>query len=174
MKLVEAGRVIGPHGVGGHVKVLAAVDFEILEDVSLWRVGFSPASVVARRIGDCRRHVSGRGTSLIVQLEGVSTRTEAELLKGSLVFISSEDLERVAGDPDLEEENDVTGFGVVEESGEAVGEVLEILPMPAQDVLVVKLPDGRQAMIPVVPEIVLSVDAERRRLTVSLPEGLID
>ncbi|GMA37023.1 hypothetical protein GCM10025876_32270 [Demequina litorisediminis] len=57
--------------------------------------------------------------------------------------------------------------------GTPVGDVVDLLSMPAQDVLVVKEPGGHRAMIPFVEDFVPEVDLDARRVIVTPPYGLL-
>ena len=62
---------------------------------------------------------------------------------------------------------------VVQRDGRAVGEIVDVLPMPAQDVFVVR--DGaREHLVPNVPAIVLRVDRDARVVEIDPPAGLLD
>jgi 16S rRNA processing protein RimM len=63
---------------------------------------------------------------------------------------------------------------VVTVGGEAVGTVESILRTGGQDLLSVRKPDGREALIPFVDEICVEVDVEAKRVVVDPPEGLLD
>ena len=55
-----------------------------------------------------------------------------------------------------------------------LGEVAGLEVGAAQDRLVVRLPDGRQARVPFVAALVPEVDVEGGRVLADLPPGLLD
>ena len=59
-------------------------------------------------------------------------------------------------------------------AGVEVGEVTGLESRPAQDLLVLRLPDGREALIPFVTAIVPEVDIEGGRVVLDPPPGLLD
>ena len=89
------------------------------------------------------------------------------LLKNKVVFFDR-------GDARLPKNSfflaDVIGCTVVDETGETVGTVTEVLTLPAQNVYVVQ--GEREHSIPAVPEFVLDTDLERRVIRVHLIEGM--
>ena len=173
MELQQVGRILGPHGVDGRVKALPVDEsIELLEELTVWSLGLTANSVVPHTVEECRRHISSRGTSLIVRLDGVASRTGAELLKGAGVFAPASELESLRGGSS--DEPGWAGFRVVDSDGTVVGEVVELRPMPAQDLLIVRRPGRHDAMIPCVPEFIEHVDVEKEEITVNLPEGLLD
>ena len=69
--------------------------------------------------------------------------------------------------------SDLLGLKVETEEGEALGELVDIIETGSNDVYVVKK-DGREVLIPALEDVVLAVDLAANRMTVSLPEGLLD
>jgi 16S rRNA processing protein RimM len=59
------------------------------------------------------------------------------------------------------------------EDGRVVGEMTGIETSPAHDLWVVR-GDGREHLIPAVPEIVVEVDLEAKRVVIRPPEGLLE
>jgi 16S rRNA processing protein RimM len=58
--------------------------------------------------------------------------------------------------------------------GVEVGEVSALESRPAQDLLVLRLTDGREALVPFVAAIVPEVDIEGGRIVLDPPPGLLD
>lgn len=112
----------------------------------------------------------GHRDRFLVTFEGVETRSEAELLRGALYVAEEEKRE-------LEEDEywlqDLVGCRVETVDGDAIGEVVDVIEAPAQDLLVVSTPDGER-YVPMVKEIVPSVDVAARTVTVAPPDGLLD
>jgi 16S rRNA processing protein RimM len=69
-------------------------------------------------------------------------------------------------------QHELFGFSVVDESDKLLGELVEILETGANDVYVVKDPDGRELLLPAIPSVILKVDPDRRLIRVHLLEGL--
>lgn len=66
------------------------------------------------------------------------------------------------------------GWQVVDAAAGRVGAVARIEEMPLQSLLVVARPDGTEALIPLVDELIAGVDEDARRIDVVLPAGLLD
>ena len=67
----------------------------------------------------------------------------------------------------------LVGCRVETEDGHAVGELSGVEPSPAHDLWVVRS-EGREHLIPAVPEIVREVDLGARRVVIRPPEGLLE
>jgi 16S rRNA processing protein RimM len=160
--LLLAGEVGKPHGLSGEVYVVP-----ISDDPGR----FDPGSNLLRENGATLRIASSRahGNRLLVRFEGITDRESAEALRGALYIRSDEVRE-------LEEDeywpHDLVGC-VVADAGGNVGHVVAVVPGAAQDLLRIETPNGER-LVPLVHEIVRSVDTAGRRVVIDPPEGLLD
>lgn len=96
---------------------------------------------------------------------------EVEKYKGTLLKVSAERL------GELEENefyfHEVVGMEVVTEDGNELGVVKEILTPGANDVWVVKMPKGKELLLPYIEDVILDVNVREKRVTVRLMEGLL-
>ena len=108
---------------------------------------------------------------LLLAFEGTGDRTGAEALRGTKLLA-----EALADDDDEEAwfERDLVGLKVVTLDGTEVGEVAALESRPAQDLLVVRLAGGREALVPFVTAIVPEVDIAGGRVVLDPPPGLLD
>lgn len=165
---VVVGRIGRPHGIAGEVTV------EVRTDEPDER--FAPGSVLlvdppARDlvVSSVRWH-SGR---LLVRFDGVADRNAAEALRGTLVHVERAE-DEVPDEPDDYYDSSLIGSHAVLVDGTAVGDVEDVLHLPAQDLLVVRRPDGAEVLVPFVAAIVPEVDLEGRRIVLDPPDGLLD
>jgi 16S rRNA processing protein RimM len=104
------------------------------------------------------RDIKDGGKTAIARFEGVSDRTAAEALRGSLIEIDRADL------PPLEEGEyyhaDLVGLPCVDEEGNALGTVASVENFGAGDLLEVELQNGKRSLIPF-REPIARLDAER-------------
>jgi 16S rRNA processing protein RimM len=108
---------------------------------------------------------------LLLAFDGTQDRTGAEGLRGTqlLAEVLEDD-----GDEESWYERDLVGLKVVTLDGVEVGEVAALESRPAQDLLVVRLADGRDALVPFVQAIVPQVDIAGGRVVLDPPPGLLD
>ena len=108
---------------------------------------------------------------LLLGFEGTDGRSGAEALRG--IKLLANPLED-HGDEDTWYERDLVGLKAVTVGGDEVGEVTALQSGAAQDLLVVRLTDGRKALVPFVTAIVPEVDVDGGRVVLDPPPGLLD
>jgi 16S rRNA processing protein RimM len=69
--------------------------------------------------------------------------------------------------------HDLIGMVVATDAGEPLGTLEEVLFTAANEVYVIAGPSG-EILIPALRSVVLDVNLAERRMTVRLPEGLLD
>jgi 16S rRNA processing protein RimM len=149
---LRLGLIGRAHGLGGAFRVVGAAD---------WYT-FAPGATLLLD-GKQRALLSVAGTpeSPILEIEGMRSREDAAAVLGHV-------LELRAGDAPVPEDDafwvrDLVGMRA--RCGERdVGEVTEVLERPANDVLVVRLTDGREHLVPFTREAVPAVDVAARAL----------
>lgn len=168
MQLI-VGRIGRPHGIRGEVTVEVRTDEPETRLAPGQVLRTDPESAGPLTVEAAHWH-SGR---LLLAFAGTEDRSAAEKLRGVLLVIDVPEDARPA-DPEEFYDHQLIGLAVVTVDEEPVGEVIEILHLPAQDVFAVRRPDGREVLIPFVAEIVPEVDLEDRRLVIDPPPGLVD
>jgi len=108
---------------------------------------------------------------LLLGFEHTDDRSGAEALRGIKLLA---DVLAHDGDDEAWYERDLVGLRVVTIDGGDVGEVTALQSRPAQDLLVLRLSDGREVLVPFVTAIVPEVDIEGGRVVLDPPPGLLD
>lgn len=171
--LVQVGFVFRPHGLEGELKIDPQhtddpTRFERLPFVFL---GAHRHRVRKHEIASVRYQQTKRGTTVILGLEDIESRDDAEAVAKFKVFATEEGLE--LGEDELYV-HDLVGMEVATEDGTVLGTVANYMEMPAQDMLVVRTSDGGESMIPVVDDFLLDIDEEEGCVTVRPIEGLME
>lgn len=157
-KQILLGRIIGPHGLKGEVKIKSFTTDPL--DIA----SYGPVTA-----GDGRvfRLVNPRlqGEIVIAGLKGVTDRTIAEALKGVELKVDRDDL------PETEDgeyyEADVIGLAVFDEGGDKVGEALGFQNFGAGELLEIKRTTGATAYVPFANSMVPKVDIEAGKIVLS-------
>ena len=104
---------------------------------------------------------------------GIHDRDLAEALRRVELCVDSADLPPPA-DPDEYHDFQLVGLTAVDRAGEEIGEVVRVDHAPAADLLVLRRPGGRTALVPFVTAMVPEVDLPGGRVVITPPEGLLD
>ena len=139
--------------------------FERLKECVVWDAARDRRE--PRRLTGARR----QGDAVLLTFAGCETVEAASTLIGRLVAVPEEDALPLP--PGHFYPWQLEGCRVVTEGGREVGRVTRIERPGAQDLWVVEK-DGREHLIPAVPEIVIDVDLAARRVVIRPPEGLLD
>ena len=159
---VVVGRVTGPWGLLGDVKVESSTDFP---------ERFSPGSVLLldgrpTRVVRSRSHKG----AFVVKLDQVNDRTQAESLRGTILSIRRDETRPLPEGTYYYFQ--IIDMGVWSEDGEYLGAVTQVLSTGANDVYVVRDAGQKEVLIPALEDVVLEVNPAEGRMVVRLPEGL--
>jgi 16S rRNA processing protein RimM len=156
---IVLGRIAGPFGVRGWLKVASFTDppAQIL-DYACWRADGPGGTVRELRAAEGRPH----GKIFVVRLEGIDDRDAAIALGKPELWVDRQELPAMKKGEHYRA--DLLGLEVVNLAGERLGRVDHFLDLPANPVMVVV--GERERWVPVGPGRLLRVDAEAKRITV--------
>lgn len=159
-EFIEAGRIVNTHGVAGEVKIEVWLDSPQF---------FKSFKKLYTKAGEELKVLSARTHKgfVIAKLDGIGDINEAMRLKGKDVSIRRSDAALPKGAFFLQ---DIIGAKVVDEGGNEIGTLVEIMERPSSNIYVVK--GEIEHLIPAVPEFVMSTDIDSGLVTVRLIEGM--
>jgi len=119
------------------------------------------------------------GGELIIALEDIKSKESAETLQARQIYLRKKDLV-----PDskrlmpIEEEETLeyaymAGYTITDQTLGVVGPIDEVLEMPQQEMAFLKY-KGKDVLIPLNAQLIVSVDKTARTVLMDLPEGLLD
>ena len=151
--MVVVGRVVGPHGVDGLLRIVSYTHpAENLLSYVPWSFHRDGAwRAVAACPGEARRHDNG----FLCRLDGVHDREAAAALRGVLIGVP----ETALPEPETDEYywRDLIGLDVVSVAGDRLGQVENLMATGANDALVVS--DGAsESLIPFIEPVIKRVD----------------
>ncbi len=166
--LIAIGKVVKAFGIRGELVVTPLTKsgnrFKGLRNIF---VGSGDAD--ARKFEVAAVRVEPRGARVL--LATIDDRTSAEKLVGLLVFVDRKAAVRLPKGTFFV--HDLIGIGVVDENGNAIGSVKEVLKYPAHDVYVVDH-TGSDLMIPAVKEFITKIDVGAKIMHVKLIDGMLN
>lgn len=170
---VVVGRIGRPHGVRGLTTVEVRTDDPDARFAPGTVLRTQPAERGPLTVVDKRWH-SG---TLLLQLaapsgEVYALRETVDALRNTLLLVPVDELPELQ-EPDSYYDHQLVGLGARLPDGSVIGEVTAVRH-EAQDLLVVRRPEGGEALIPFVAALVPTVDLDGGFLVVDPPEGLLD
>ena len=166
---LRVGVISSVHGIHGECKVFPTTDdmtrFKDLK--SVYAVDASGRETKLNIAG-----VKFFKNMVICAFEGINSPEDIQKLKGRDLMIDRSDA------VPLEEGEyfiaDLIGLKVVDEEGHELGEVTDMFPTGANQVMEVRLNEGRSVLFPYIDECVLGVDLESGVINVHVMNGLLD
>jgi len=158
-RFLEAGKIVNTHGLRGEVRIMPWADSpEFLAGFERLYIDGEAVDVLSARV-----HKGG----VIAAFDGVSDIDSAIKLKNKTVCIDREDVLLEEGRHFVA---DLLGLRAIDaETGAPIGDISEVLALPAHDVYVIK--GAREMLIPAVPEFVDEVSVEGGYVKLRLIEG---
>lgn len=165
--IATIGQFVKPHGIKGELTLVTNYNrlFEDTDDPyvvcemdGIW-VPFFVESFRSRST-----------SSLLVKLEGVNDETAAKKFTNRTVYYPADALPE---DDDNESWTRFIGYMLTDEVLGEIGTVADVDESTVN--IVFRIDDrGKERLIPMVAEMIRSIDERKRHMTVSLPEGILD
>ena len=159
------GRVRGPHGVRGEVRVEVLTDFpDRFQTFKRLYVGDAHAPYDVERARFTPKGV-------LLKLAGVDYRDRARFLARSYVALPESELAPLPAGSF--HHHQIKGIKVFADDVGFLGTVAEIITTGSNDVYIVRNEDGGEILLPATAEVVRTIDVETQRIDVNLIPGLI-
>ncbi len=165
------GRITGPHGLKGAVRVQVLTDqperFLTLTSCLL----LDQSEKLQKKIELTGSSLKSPGLA-IVSLADLTDRQAAEKLRGC--WLAVERSAAISLPADHWFICDLVGCQVYDEKIGLLGQLSDVLQLSANDVYVVSSPGEKDLLVPVLKQVLRQVDLAGRRIDVALPEGLYE
>lgn len=171
-EIVPVGRFGKPHGINGEINLTTDIDIDlsslscIVLDVDGINVPFFFNSIRSRG-----------NDSFLVMIDGVDSDVAVSQFVNDTVYALGREVEDVVGvdDGDGFYAEDLIGYHVDTVDGTLSGEIVDIDDATENVLFVVRVSDsGREVLVPVADEYITAVEPDRKILTLSIPEGLLE
>jgi 16S rRNA processing protein RimM len=161
------GKVVAPFGVRGELKV------RLLTDIPNRFIGLDTVHVGPSHARHAIESVRPyKGDMIILKLEGIDDANSAETLRNAELQIPLSKLAQLP--PDSYYQHDILGLHVFTLEGRDLGTIVDIIVTGSNDVYVIKMPDGRQLLIPAIKDVIKQIDLIRHTMHIDLLPGLLD
>ncbi len=174
MRWLNVGKIVNTHGLKGEVRIVSMTDFpekRYQPGNQLFFFSKQNHEPLPLTVRFHRKHKQFD----LVQFEECDSVDDAEKLKGGLLKISADQLDRAELKDHEFYYHEIIGCDVFSEEGKKIGTIIEILSPGANDVWVVRADDKKKDYyIPYIEPVVKEVDVKEKRVTIHVMEGLIE
>ncbi len=169
--LQPVGRTTKVHGTRGELK--ARIEPPFLE--AALAADFLFLDLDGQNVPFFVEEIRGQEDALFLKLEAIDSPQDALELSNRTLLLPASALEGVGegsrGEP-LRFAN-LQGYQACTVQGHVLGTIREVVEYPQQEMAVLER-QGREVLVPLNEAFIAQVDAERRLVTLDLPEGLIE
>jgi len=163
---LEIGKAVSTHGIRGELKLDPwCNDPTFVQQFNRLFMGSQHREV---KIIRSRPHKN----QVILKIEGIDTMDDAKALIGTVFYINRSDVVLPEG---CYFEQDLIGLTVSDvDSGEVYGRLAEVIRTPANEVYSVISEEGKELYIPVIKEVIQSVDIKGGVMKIRPLKGLFE
>lgn len=164
-KYLEIGQIVNTHGLKGEMRVdpwcdspefLCEFDELYLKDGSTLKIKYSKP----------HKNV------VIIKAEGIDTIEQADLMRKTVLYIDRDDIELEDGAFFVQ---DILDCEVVDsDNGTSYGKVTDVIKTGANDVYQITDCEGKEHLIPVIDDVVISTDIDVGIIKIKPMKGLFD
>lgn len=167
-KFFQVGIITSTHGIAGEVKVFPTTDdarrFKLLKEVIL-DTGKTQISMEIEGVKFFKQFV-------ILKFKGIDNINDVEKYRRASLLVTRKNAVKL--DKDEYFVADLIGLKVLNEDGNEIGSLRDVIETGANDVYVIDLNDGRELLLPAIRQCVLNVDVEAGFIRIHILEGLLE
>ena len=167
---LNVGKIVNTQGIKGEVRVISTTDFpeERYKKGAVLTLFQEKKAPIELTVKSHRKHKKFD----LLSFEGHPSINDVEKYRDGILKVSKEETIEL---PENEfYYHEIIGAKVVEENGNELGKIKEIISPGANDVWVVQRPKKKDVLLPYIDSVVKTVDLENGVIYVEIPEGLID
>ncbi|MBT9672852.1 ribosome maturation factor RimM [Secundilactobacillus kimchicus] len=169
----NVGKIVNTHGIRGELRIVSTTDFpeerfKKGSQLAVFKTESDSSPLQSVTVASARQH---KGFTLLT-FKGYDDINAVLPFKGTVLKVDEAQLT----DNDLSDGeyyyHQIIGLTVVDQAGNKIGTVKEIMAPGANDVWVVSRPGQSELLLPVIKQVVKKVDLENQQVVVELMEGL--
>ena len=166
--ILRVGVITTTHGIRGEVKVFPTTDDP---------KRFKKLKMVLLDTGKERRKMEVESCRfqknlVILKFKGIDNINDVEQYKKCDLYVSRKSAVKLA--PNENFIVDLIGLQVVLEDGTPFGTLTDVMQTGANDVYVVTTEEGKEVLLPAIPQCILDVNLDTEMVKVHLMKGLVD
>lgn len=167
-ELTKVGKLLKPHGINGEIVAL------IENDVDLAEVSCIVLEIDGINVPFFINAVRPKSADTdLLTIDGVADETAAAAICNHDLYVKTSELPEADIDAEGFYADDLVGFDVYV-SDERIGKITGINDTTANYLFIIERPAGETVLVPVADEFIEILDPEKRRIELTLPEGLLE
>lgn len=163
----QVGIITAPHGVHGEVKVFPTTDdvrrFKRLKEIIL-DTGRERLNLEIEGVKFVRQFA-------VLKFKGCDNMDDVQKFRQKSLLVARENAVRLGRDEYFIA--DLMGLKVLDEEGQEIGVLREVIETGANDVYAIDLKDGRELLLPAIKQCVLEVNVEAGFIKIHILDGLL-
>ena len=153
---IEIGKVVNTFGIKGELKVVSESDFVDYRYAVGKTIFLKLRNTIKEfKVSSYRVHKG----NILITIDKIYDINEVEKYIGADVLADKMDV------PPLEDGefyiDDVVGLDAYDETGEIIGKVVDVILIPANDLIEIELLNGKKELIPYVDEYILEITEDK-------------
>lgn len=168
-ELVHIGKIVKPHGLNGELEI--NVNSELFEVCEVPYIVIETDGIFIPFFIDEYRYKND--TTYLFTLRGIENEMEAKEMIKREIYIHKKFLAEGVNASDMEGTNYFIGFSIFSEDGKFIGEVVDIDDTTENVLFLLHNNNKEELIIPASDDFVVDIDEERKKIIMSLPEGLL-
>ncbi len=167
-EFLEVGKIVAPQGMKGEVKVECWCDSPmVLCEIKNFIIQKSGERITAQKA-----HVNTKNQT-VIKFEGIDTADNAEKLRGQVLLADRKDILK---DEDSFFIQDIIGMNVcdADDANIGYGTVTDVFSTGANDVYEITTSDDKRFLIPVIDDVVKSIDLDSEIILIRPMKGMFD
>lgn len=153
---IEIGKVVNTFGIKGELKIVSESDFVDYRYAVGKTIYLKLRSIIKEvNVSSYRVHKG----NILITIDKIYDINEVEKYIGAVVLADKNDV------PPLEDGefyiDDVVGLDAYNEVGEKIGTVVDVILIPANDLIEIELLNGKKELIPYVDEYILDITEDK-------------
>lgn len=165
-EFLEAGKIVGTHGVMGMVRIQSWCDSNefFCKFKTLYTSSNADNSL-------CVVSSKPHGNVVIAKIKGIDSIESAETLRNKIVYVKREQMKLEEGVYLIQ---DLIGCSVFDvENGNFLGKISDVSKTGANDVWHIER-DGKEYLIPKIDDVVKNVDVDSEKILIKVLKGVFD
>lgn len=166
-EFLEAGRIVGTHGIKGELRVEPWCDSP--EFLTQFETLYAKEGAEILEVVASRPHKN----LLLIKLKGIDTVEQGDMMRGKVLFIKRSDVTLPKGRYFI---SDLLGMQVYHADDENIcyGTITDVIKTGANDVYQITDENKKDYLIPVIDQVVIDTDIAGRKLLIRPMKGIFE